>query len=312
MKKIVTIEEKEEWKRRYLLGETARSIAKDYPQYNESTISRNIKKMGISRGNQPFKHAINNENIKNDYLNGMYCEEIAKKYNMEVHTVYTVLDKYGIERKSGIHSSCKEDYFEKIDTPNKAYLLGFITADGSIIGKYFSSCAIEVHNDDRALIEFAKAEINPNATITECITNKKNNCRINFSSKRMCDDLIKYGVVPNKSKIITKVPEELIPDDLLRFYFRGLIDGDGCIHKDGHISIYSGSYDFIASVQQCLIKILNVSHLSIYHGTTWFISWSKKEDKQKFFDFLYKDCLNDTFYYKRKYQRLYDSLYDNT
>ena len=51
MRKKVTNEEKEEWKRRYLLGETARSIAKDYPQYNESTVSRNIKKMGISRGN---------------------------------------------------------------------------------------------------------------------------------------------------------------------------------------------------------------------------------------------------------------------
>lgn len=312
MRKIVTIEEKEEWKRRYLLGETARSIAKDYPQYHESTISKNIKKMGISRGNQPFKHAINNESVKNDYLNGMYCEDIAKKYNMEIHTIYTILDKYGIKRKTGKHSSCKEDYFIQIDSPNKAYLLGFITADGSIIGEYSSNCAIEVHNEDRALIEFAKAEINPNATITECITNKKNNCRINFSSKQLCDDLAKYGVVPNKSKIIKEVPENLIPPKLLKFYFRGLIDGDGCIHKDGHISIYSGSYDFITSVQQCLVKNLNVSNLSIYHGTTWFISWSKKEDKQKFFDFLYKDCLDDTFYYKRKYQRLYNSLYGNT
>ena len=209
----------------------------------------------------------------------MYCEEIAKKYNMEVHTIYTILDKYGIKRKTGIHSSCREDYFNKIDNPNKAYLLGFITADGSIIGKYSSNCAIEVHNDDMALIEFARKEINPTATITECIGDKKNNCRINFSSKQMCDDLIKYGIVPNKSKIISKVPEELIPPKLLKFYFRGLIDGDGCIHKDGHISIYSGSYDFIVNVQQCLIKLLGVSCLSIYHGTTWFISWSKKEDK---------------------------------
>lgn len=312
MRKIVTNEEKEEWKRRYLLGETARSIAKDYPQYNESTISKHIRKMGISRGGQPFKYAINNENVKNDYLNGMYCEEIAKKYGMEVHTVYNILNKYGVERKTGVHSSCVENYFEVIDTPSKAYLLGFITADGSIIGKYSSDCAIEVHNKDRAVIEFARNEINPSATITDCIADKKNNCRISFSSKKLCNDLIKYGVVPNKSKTITKVPEELIPTDLLRFYFRGLIDGDGCIHKDGHISIYSGSYDFIANVQQCLVKLLNVSQLSIYHGTTWFVSWSKKDDKQKFFDFLYKDCLNETFYYERKYQRLYDSLHDNT
>lgn len=50
MRKIVTEEEKAIWKERYLAGETARNIAKDFPQYNESTISKHIRKMGISRG----------------------------------------------------------------------------------------------------------------------------------------------------------------------------------------------------------------------------------------------------------------------
>lgn len=31
MRKIVSQEEKEEWKNRYLAGETARAIAKDFP-----------------------------------------------------------------------------------------------------------------------------------------------------------------------------------------------------------------------------------------------------------------------------------------
>ena len=212
----------------------------------------------------------------------------------------------------GKRSSCNENYFNIIDSPHKAYLLGFITADGAIIGKYNSSCAIEVHEKDKALIEFAQAQINPDAMITKCFTEKKHNYRINFSSKQMCQDLKKYGIVPNKSKIIEKIPEELIPSDLLRYYFRGLIDGDGCIHINGGISIYSGSEIFIKNVQECLVKLLNVSKLSIYHGTTYFITWTKYSDRQKFYDFLYKDCLNNTFYYPRKYQRLYNSLYGNT
>ena len=36
------------------------------------------------------------------------------------------------------------------------------------------------------------------------------------------------------------------------------------------------------------------------------------EDRQKFYDYLYGDALNSTFYYKRKYNRLYNSLYANT
>ena len=42
MRKIVSNEEEKIWKERYLQGETARNIAKDYPWYNEATISRHI------------------------------------------------------------------------------------------------------------------------------------------------------------------------------------------------------------------------------------------------------------------------------
>ena len=77
------------------------------------------------------------------------------------------------------------------------------------------------------------------------------------------------------------------------------------------ISIYSGSEKYIKSVQEALINELDLTKLSIYHGTTYFITWSSKKDRQKLFDYLY-GSLNETFYYKRKYDRLYNSLYDNT
>jgi len=313
MKKIVSEQMKQEWKTRYLAGETARSIWQDYKHlFAESTVEKHIRKMGISRGKGTiYNIEINKDNIIKDFqTGGYYCYELAEKYNCNEHTIYNILKKANIVVNPGIKSSCYENYFEEINNPHKAYLLGFITADGSIIGKNQSSCAIEVHEKDREVIEFAKKQINPNATITEC-HNNKNNCRISFSSKKLCNDLNKYGIVPNKSKIITHVPLELIPDNLLCYYFRGLIDGDGCVHKNGSVSIYSGSFEFIQHVQTILIEKLNLTPLKIYHGTTWFISWSKKTDKEKLYNYLYKNCLNDTFYFKRKYERLYNSLYDN-
>lgn len=313
MRKSATEEEKQIWKERYLKGETARSIAKDFPQYHESTISRNIKKMGISRGKGVSFYTYNIRNdVVQDFSSGLYyCEDLAKKYEVDVHTIYKILDEAGLKRKTGKRSSCVENYFENIDSPHKAYLLGFITADGAITGKYSSSCSIEIHEKDIALIEFAKSEINPNATITDCFYKNKTNKKISFSSKRMCEDLKKYGVVPNKSLILEKVPKDLIPKDLLCYYFRGLIDGDGCVHKDGKVSIYSGSLKFILSVQKILCEEANLSKLKIYHGTTYFVSWGSKKDKEKIFKYLYQDKLNSTFYYKRKYDRLYQSLYDN-
>ena len=68
----------------------------------------------------------------------------------------------------------------------------------------------------------------------------------------MCNALEQYGIIQNKSKTIKEVPINLIPNNLLPYYFRGLIDGDGYIGQDGRIAIYSGSYDFIKNVQNIL------------------------------------------------------------
>jgi hypothetical protein len=237
-----------------------------------------------------------------DYTKGEYCKDLAKKYNIDEHSIYKILDKAGIKRKAGYHSKCNETYFEEIDTPDKAYLLGFITADGAVVNDILS---IEISNKDIDLLFYAKQQINPNATITSC--KGRNTSKVSFCAKKIGKDLSKYGIVQNKSKIIKRVPIELIPKDFLKFYFRGLIDGDGCILKNGGINIYSGSIDFIKDVQNILVKEVQLTPLSIYKGTSYFISWNSKRDKEKLFHYLYDD-LDKCFYYKRKYQRLYKSL----
>lgn len=100
-RKRVTEEQNNEWIQRYLNGETARDIARDYPQFHESTVERYIKKAGISRERYSYKTIANKEKVKEDYLNGMYCEDIAKKYDMEVHSIYKILDCYGVKRRTG-------------------------------------------------------------------------------------------------------------------------------------------------------------------------------------------------------------------
>ena len=78
------------------------------------------------------------------------------------------------------------------------------------------------------------------------------------------------------------------------------------------MSIFSGSLPYITSVQNILCQEAGVKKLGIYHGTSYFIAWSSKQDREKLFNYLYQDSLEDCFYYKRKYERLYNSLYENT
>lgn len=319
MRKIVTDEELREWKERQLAGETCRSISQDYA-YNESTISRHIRKMGISRGkgNLPqyleIKPTILKEYQENKFVT---LSDLAKKYNINEKTISSWIKQAGIKIKqtSGKISHCDENFFNIIDNPHKAYILGFITADGSVISLNKDgeprTCAIEVHEKDKEILDFIKEQINPEVALTPCFYGIKRNYRIAFNSKKLCQSLKKYGIVPNKSKIIEKVPIELIPKQFLPFYFRGLFDGDGCAHKDGGLSFYSGSEAFTQSVQEILVKEANVKRLSIYKGTTYFISQHSAIDRAKLFHYLY-DNLNDTYYYPRKYKRIKESLYGNT
>lgn len=264
------------------------------------TVTRTLQKNNIIETKLSDKLKEIYENVIKDFQNGNYCKDLAKKYQVDEHSIYKILDKAGIKRQTGYHSNCKEDYFSIIDTPHKAYLLGFITADGAVVNEVLS---IEVHKDDVNILNFAKEQINPQASLTptrDCF-------KVTFGAKALSRDLAKYGIVQNKSKILKNVPVDFIPKNLLPFYFRGLIDGDGCIHKDGKISIYSGSFDFIKSVQEILVKETGVKQLKIYQGTTYFITWASLEDKEKLFHYLYNN-LNATFYYKRKFDRLKESL----
>lgn len=287
---------------RYMNGETAVAISKDLGLSN-STISRFVKKIGISRGYQSKKTLDIEKDVLKDFQeNNLYCEDLAKKYKVDVHTIYRILNKYNIKRQPGYHTNCDQNYFEQIDDPHKAYLLGFITADGAVVKDVLS---IEVHDKDIKVLEYAREQINPKATITKC--KGRSTSKISFGAKKIGRDLAKYGVVQNKSKIIKKVPTDLIPRQYLKYYFRGLIDGDGCILKNGTVSIYSGSKEYVQDVQRILIEELNLSKNSIYHGTTYFCAWGSKEDRKKIYHYLYDD-LNSCFYYKRKYDRLLNSL----
>lgn len=313
MRKTVTEEEHKEWIRRYLNGESCRSISKDY-SWNENTISRYINKQGISRGRGKTKSYIELEQkIIQEYQEDKKATftSLSKKYNISDRTISQWIKKANIPIKNlqGVITNCDKDFFKNINTPDKAYLLGFITADGAVVwtGNH-ASCSIEVHEKDKEVLEFARQRINPQATLTPCFYKTKRNYRISFSSTELCKDLEKYGIVQNKSLILKQVPIEHIPQHLLPFYFRGLVDGDGSIiKKQGGVSIYSGSLDFITSVQTILCEEINLTKLKIYHGTTYFVSWTSKKDRQKLFNYLYGD-LEATYYYPRKYQRMKERL----
>lgn len=130
-----------------------------------------------------------------------------------------------------------ETYFDSIDTETKAYLLGFITADGTINDKR-KTPILQVHISikDIYIINLLISEIG--CTIKPYINKSGTSISYRTTSKKLCESLGMYNVYPRKTGN-EKLAFEKIPESLVNHYIRGLIDGDGWICNT---EIANGSY----------------------------------------------------------------------
>lgn len=119
-----------------------------------------------------------------------------------------------------------EDYFEQIDTEEKAYILGFIYGDGCITNKNYTTLAIAVKDKD--ILEFIKKALNYSGPVRRYDKNKGYIYSLRITNKKLTNDLKSHGVVPKKSKIV-EFPTELKDEFILPFIF-GLFDSDGYIY----------------------------------------------------------------------------------
>lgn len=128
-----------------------------------------------------------------------------------------------------------ENYFEFIDSQEKAYWLGFICADGYInIRGNTTGITLDIKDKDH-LSKFLK-EINSNLMRLDYSNGRfdKNHpltekVRITMYSRKMNSDLRKLGITTKKS---TELKPILIKDELKSHFIRGYFDGDGCVFEN--------------------------------------------------------------------------------
>ena len=128
----------------------------------------------------------------------------------------------------------REDFFETIDHPSKAYWLGFLFADGNVsslrkTGGYYVSLEL-AELDKVSVVSFAVAI---GATQKVAISpptgyGKQNRVRLVLGSKKMHSDLVALGCAPRKT-FTAKLPA--LDDSMMPHFIRGYFDGDGCITR---------------------------------------------------------------------------------
>lgn len=197
------------------------------------------------------------------YLNGSSIEQIAKELHLERRCFSYFLKDNGIQVKNPtIKRHMNEDFFERIDTEEKAYWLGFLYADGYIGEKYrngklkqmFLEIALK-GSDEEHLVKFMEALGYDNYKITHRTVNNSDTCRVGIYCTKMCKDLINKGCIPNKSLVLQFPSYEIVPKNLMKDFIRGYIDGDGYLgvkhnklYNTLRFGICCGSKDFLISL----------------------------------------------------------------
>ena len=225
--------------------------------------------------------------------------------------------KHDLRRMSSRKINVNENYFEIIDSEEKAYWLGFIMADGCVTQtdkKYppnrFHLCLKE---DDKSHIEKFKEAIQSNNEIAiKAVENKKRNfesitCELRINSKIFVSFLMNNGIVQQKTG--KELIPNTVPQYLIRHFIRGYFDGDGSITVSKAFRICSASLKILEDIVEHFKNELDIMY-SIYQDKKYTKPFYTIDSRNYFnnkivLDYLYKDA---TVFLDRKHER-YLSIY---
>ena len=183
--------------------------------------------------------------IVNKYSGKSTVTQLAKEYNVNYSTIRSILVKRGIKIVRKNKYQLLDSYFEKIDSFEKAYFLGYLYADATITDS--GSVTLEIQIDDKFIVErlskiiygFEKFYLRKKRK-----PNWKDMVSFKVYSKKMVSDLTSLGCTPRKSFTIRFPDESLLPKEYIMHFIRGYFDGDGGFHvkstdKKGKVEISS-------------------------------------------------------------------------
>lgn len=214
--------------------------------------------------------------------------------------------------KMPIHRTVNVDFFKKW-TPEMAYILGFFTADGSMLKNKRGAHFIEFNTIDKELLEGIKNALASNHKLSVRKRSDKwqISYRLQIGSKNIFNDLLRLGLMPRKSRRI-RLPR--VPRKYFSHFVRGYFDGDGNVwtgfqHKNDRIRttktilarFTSGSKNFLTELSARLSNEIKTSqNLSIlFYSGAYRLSYSV-QDSIRLYNFIYPDTAKLYLARKRK------------
>lgn len=211
-------------------------------------------------------------------------------------------------------------FFEKW-SPELAYVLGYIWADGCIVQEKGKPRGVDFRctEADRDVLDQIRAAVGSNREMrrqegqvvrdtrpgrTHILHSCRPSIGFRIHSRNLAELLVReHGLAPRKSWANLPYPTN-VPDELLSHFARGNLDGDGSIYakikRRANLAnvCWIGSHRFIEGLASHISRVAGVRlpRMAVT-GTLSKSQWTAKVDVLKLHEWVYKDA---TIYLKRK------------
>jgi DNA-binding transcriptional regulator WhiA len=209
--------------------------------------------------------------LATEYISGSTIKMLAETHKLSEKFVWDTLVELGIPRRAGSKECRKypldESFFDEIDHEKKAYILGFIYADGYVSKneskqRYMLRIALGA-KDEALLHEIQECLSCPRPLYYDTKVTKKGflsyQVTLVISSKNIIEKLEGLGCLSPKALKITF--PYFLPKELLPHFIRGYFDGDGHIGRDKTglpVLHFASNPIFIQQLKDYLTNVLDV------------------------------------------------------
>ena len=231
------------------------------------------------------------------YSRGEGSWKIARNFSLYPPDVLRIVRANNGTVRPAIKYDVNHSVFSVIDSQAKAYWLGFIAADGYV--GYRDALRVNLAKGDSGHLEKLRIFLETNSPVKSYAprSNPHGFSKLSVTSKPICSDLAKFGIIGKKSSVL-RWPN--LEESLLRHFLRGYFDGDGCIyvsykgafHKSFGICLVSNP-GFLTSCGIWISKACNIPPRDLLKAGNSFkakeLRYRRQSDVQSILRLMYRD-----------------------
>lgn len=219
---------------KYKSGQSSKTLSKEYG-CGYRAIIKLLKNNDVCIRSGRFEKSVSDDEesmIQALYKQGLSQKSIGDKLGYSQTVIGKYLAKSGckirtIKDYDTRRYSWNENYFDSINTPNKAYWIGWIISDGYVNEKQ-NSIILKLNEKDKEILESLNAEVSSDRPVLHRkISNggSRDQVVLTLNSPHAINIMRSYGLVSPKTFTV-KFPD-YIPEKFVCHFIRGVWDGDG-------------------------------------------------------------------------------------